>query len=157
MKNKLIIIVTVLSLIGISTSAQSINHTNKNRIDDLFKKFDNQYSPGAAVVIVKDGEIFYKNGYGIGVTSHKGHKVNLHSGHDAAYRAADLYFPEHNLGIAILSNFYSINPMEYGFKIADMFLEDKSVPNENETSNKQADDETDTDKSLSVQTKNLIV
>ena len=74
-------------------------------------------------------------GYGIGVTTHKGNKVILHSGHDAAYRAADLYFPEYNLGIAILSNFYSINPMEYGFKIADMFLEDKTVSHRSEEDN----------------------
>jgi CubicO group peptidase (beta-lactamase class C family) len=93
-------------------------------------------------------------GYGIGVTLHKGHKVNLHSGHDAAYRAADLYFPEHNLGIAILSNFYSINPMEYGFKIADMFLEDKTVSHQS-VDNKHTAKETEFEGNFSIQPKNL--
>jgi CubicO group peptidase (beta-lactamase class C family) len=93
-------------------------------------------------------------GYGIGVTSHKGHKVNLHSGHDAGYRAADLYFPEHNLGIAILSNFYSINPMEYGFKIADLFLEDKTVSHQSEN-NKPSAKETDSEGNFSIQPKNI--
>jgi hypothetical protein len=67
-------------------------------------------------------------GYGMGITTHKGLRVNLHSGHDAAYRAADLYFSEYKIGIAVLSNFYSINPMNYGFKIADIFLKDKFPP-----------------------------
>jgi len=93
-------------------------------------------------------------GYGIGVTSHKGHKVNLHSGHDAGYRAADLYFPEHNLGIAILSNFYSINPMEYGFKIADLFLEDKTVSHQTEN-NKHSIKKTKSEVNFSIQPKNL--
>ena len=66
-------------------------------------------------------------GYGLGVTTHNGNKVILHSGHDAAYRAADLYYPDEKLGIAILSNFYSINPLSYGFKISDLFLEDKMI------------------------------
>ncbi|MFC2104421.1 hypothetical protein ACFLS4_03600, partial [Bacteroidota bacterium] len=63
-------------------------------------------------------------GYGIGVTDYKGLKVVLHSGHDAAYRAADLYFPEYKTGIALLSNYYSINPMSSGFEIADIILKD---------------------------------
>ena len=97
-------------------------------------------------------------GYGIGVTSYKGHKVNLHSGHDAAYRAADLYFPEHKLGIAILSNFYSINPMKYGFKIADIFLENNAVSEKSKevrNSNKQLDKKTEPKENFSLSPKDL--
>jgi CubicO group peptidase (beta-lactamase class C family) len=93
-------------------------------------------------------------GYGLGVTSYKGNKVILHSGHDAGYRAADLYFPEYKLGLAILSNFYSINPMEYGFKIADMFLEDKTESFQSED-NKHAIKETEYEENFSIQPKNL--
>jgi CubicO group peptidase (beta-lactamase class C family) len=75
-------------------------------------------------------------GYGIGVTDYKGLKVVLHSGHDAAYRAADLYFPEYKMGIALLSNYYSINPMHSGFEIADIILKD-FIEEETVTSNEE--------------------
>ena len=45
-----------------------------------------------------------------------------HSGHDAAYRAFAAYFPDQRFGIAILSNFHSINPMDLGKKIVDIYL-----------------------------------
>jgi hypothetical protein len=61
-------------------------------------------------------------GFGIGVTEYMGLKVILHSGHDAGYRAFDAYFIDHKLGIVILSNFYSLNPSELGYKIAEIFL-----------------------------------
>ncbi len=77
-------------------------------------------------------------GYGIGVIDYKGLKVVLHSGHDAAYRAADLYFPEYKTGIALLSNYYSINPMRSGYEIADIILKDV-IEEEVVTSNKEED------------------
>jgi len=61
-------------------------------------------------------------GYGIGVLSYRGLRVCWHSGHDAAYRAFAAYFPDQKFGIAILSNFYSIDPMNSGKKIADVYL-----------------------------------
>ncbi len=67
-------------------------------------------------------------GFGIGVTNYKGLKVILHSGHDAGYRAYDAYFPEQKFGIAILSNFYSINPSLLGRKIADIYLANQFPP-----------------------------
>ena len=70
MRNKLMVITAVLFLISISVSAQSTNDSIKEKINDLFKEFDNQNSPGAAVVIVKDGKIFYKKEYGIYVELH---------------------------------------------------------------------------------------
>ena len=77
---------------------------------------------------LNNGEVL-DYGYGVGVTTHNGSKVILHSGQDAGYRAADLYYPDSKIGIAILSNFYSINPMSYGFKISDLFLENKTKAN----------------------------
>lgn len=39
--------------------------TPSEKVDELFTIWDNNYSPGAAVAIVKDGKIIYKKGYGI--------------------------------------------------------------------------------------------
>lgn len=72
---------------------------------------------------LNNGEVL-TYGYGIGVTEYKGMKTILHSGQDAGYRAIDIYFTEHKLGVAILSNFYSISPMELAHKIADIVLAD---------------------------------
>lgn len=79
---------------------------------------------------LNDGELL-DYGYGLGITNFRGHKVVLHSGQDAAYRVADFYFPGEKLGIAILSNYYSIDPLKYGYEIAGYFL--KEVSNANET------------------------
>ena len=65
MRRKLIVLTAVIFLFNISVSAQSSNDSIKEKINNLFKEFDNQNSPGAAVVIVKDGKIYYKREYGI--------------------------------------------------------------------------------------------
>lgn len=39
--------------------------TPNGKVDELFAVWDNNYSPGAAVAIVKDGKIIYEKGYGI--------------------------------------------------------------------------------------------
>jgi CubicO group peptidase (beta-lactamase class C family) len=67
-------------------------------------------------------------GYGIGVLSYRGLRVSWHSGHDAGYRAFAAYFPEQKFGVAVLSNFYSINPMNLGKKIADIYLSGQMSP-----------------------------
>jgi CubicO group peptidase (beta-lactamase class C family) len=67
-------------------------------------------------------------GYGIGVLSYRGLRVIWHSGHDAGYRAFAAYFPDQRFGVAILSNFYSINPMNSGKKIADIYLSGSMSP-----------------------------
>ena len=61
-------------------------------------------------------------GYGIGVLNHRGLRVCWHSGHDAGYRAFAAYFPGQRFGVAILSNFYSIDPQDMGKRIADIYL-----------------------------------
>lgn len=71
--------------------------------------------------------------YGIAVTTYKGLRINFHSGGDAGYRAYDAYFPDQRLGIAILSNFYSLNPQLLGLKIADLYLKDAFPPEQPKT------------------------
>ncbi len=61
-------------------------------------------------------------GYGIGILSYRGLRACWHSGHDAGYRAFAAYFPDQRFGLAILSNFYSINPMDMGKKISEIYL-----------------------------------
>ncbi|MHA2282483.1 MAG: serine hydrolase domain-containing protein [Promethearchaeota archaeon] len=39
-------------------------------IDDLFKEWDKTDSPGCALVIIKDGKIIYKKGYGMADLEH---------------------------------------------------------------------------------------
>lgn len=39
--------------------------TQPGRVDQIFAPWDNDYSPGATVSVVKDGEINYKKGYGL--------------------------------------------------------------------------------------------
>jgi CubicO group peptidase (beta-lactamase class C family) len=73
-------------------------------------------------------------GYGIGVLSYRGLRVCWHSGHDAGYRAFAAYFPDQRFGVAILSNFYSINPMNLGKKIADIYLSGSMSEAPSETS-----------------------
>jgi len=65
--------------------------------------------------------------YGIAVTKYKGLKVNFHSGSDAGYRAFDAYFPDQKLGVAVLSNSYSISAEKLGFQIAEIYLGDKII------------------------------
>jgi CubicO group peptidase (beta-lactamase class C family) len=71
-------------------------------------------------------------GYGIGVLSYRGLQVVWHSGHDAGYRAFSAYFPDQKFGIAVLSNFYSINPLNLGKKIADIYLSGSMSPESTE-------------------------
>jgi len=39
--------------------------TNEGRVDQLFTVYDSQHTPGAAVAIVSNGSVIYKNGYGM--------------------------------------------------------------------------------------------
>lgn len=72
-------------------------------------------------------------GYGIGILSYRGLRTSWHSGHDAGYRAFAAYFPDQKFGIAILSNFYSIHPMNLGKKIVDIYLADSMSSASSET------------------------
>jgi CubicO group peptidase (beta-lactamase class C family) len=39
--------------------------TTNEKVDELFTAWDNNYSPGAAIAVVKDGKTLYKKGYGM--------------------------------------------------------------------------------------------
>jgi len=72
-------------------------------------------------------------GFGLGITEYQGLKYVLHSGHDAGYRSYVGYFPEQKFGIVILSNIGSVNGMDLGRKIADIYLVNQFVPSETES------------------------
>lgn len=75
----------------------------------------------AATATLNSGQL-NDYGFGLGITTRHGLRVALHSGHDAAYRAAMLYFPDQQTGIAVLGNYYTLNAMEYGDKVAEIVL-----------------------------------
>ncbi len=94
-------------------------------------------------------------GYGIGVLSYRSLRVNWHSGHDAGYRAFTAYFPDQKFGIAVLSNFYSINPMNLGKKIADIYLFDSMSPASPEIPRTEEDQKPKPPRSFSLNKKQL--
>ncbi len=53
------------------TSAQESSDILLNKVDSLFANIDNTESPGAAVLIVKDGKILLNKGYGMANLEHK--------------------------------------------------------------------------------------
>jgi len=50
-------------------SSQSIEPTTR-QVDSLFAQWDTQESPGAAIAIIKEGEVLYKKGYGMANLDH---------------------------------------------------------------------------------------
>lgn len=54
-----------LSVIISCTKKDELNKELTHKVDSLFQKWDNDYSPGAAVAILKDGELIFKKGYGM--------------------------------------------------------------------------------------------
>jgi len=85
-------------------------------------------------------------GFGLGITEYKGLKYVLHSGHDAGYRSYVGYFPDQKFGVVILSNIGSINGMELGRQIADIYLKDQFVQSESESTEPDTDKEKDNSK-----------
>lgn len=66
MRIKLILLFIVLMLLSCSSTPQA-SIADKNRssqVDELFAKYNRPDSPGAAVLVVKDGEIMHSKGYG---------------------------------------------------------------------------------------------
>src|SRR6185437_8925833 len=62
MKLLLTLLLAACCLFG---SAQSRSGSMQTDIDSLFKAFDRPGSPGAAVLVVKDGRIAFEKGYGM--------------------------------------------------------------------------------------------
>jgi len=60
--------------------------------------------------------------FALSVGKHKGLKIIGHSGGDAGFRSYLMIFPEHDLGIAILSNAASFNTSRMARQVADIYL-----------------------------------
>lgn len=74
--------------------------------------------------ILADGnKIDYALGVGIG--SHRGLKTISHGGGDAGYRSFVVWFPEQELGVAVLSGLASFECSGAAFKVADSVLGNK--------------------------------
>ena len=71
-------------------------------------------------------------GYGLGlaVGTYRGAKLVGHGGSDAGFRSDVAWFPEHELGIVVLSNLASANPGGRTRRIADIVLADELAPQE---------------------------
>ncbi len=63
--------------------------------------------------------------FGLSIGPYRGLNTVGHAGGDAAYRSYVVWFPEQRFGVAVLSNFGSLNPNQMATKIADIYLADK--------------------------------
>jgi CubicO group peptidase (beta-lactamase class C family) len=61
---------------------------------------------------------------GVSIGSHRGFKTISHGGADAGYRSFVLWFPEQELGVAVLTGLASFDCPGTAFKVADALLED---------------------------------
>ncbi len=64
---------------------------------------------------------------GLIVSNYKGYKTVGHSGAHAGYRSNIIRFPDEHFSVVILANLASINPNSLSYKVADLFLKDKSI------------------------------
>jgi CubicO group peptidase (beta-lactamase class C family) len=101
---------------------------------DLVRWLDNFRDPkvgGAAAIariqergVLADGtKIDY--GLGISVEKYRGLPTLSHSGGDAGYRSEVLWFPEQQLGVAVVSNLGSFNPDQAARAVAAAYIGDK--------------------------------
>jgi len=77
--------------------------------------------------VLNDGETI---GYALGVSvgQYRGAATVGHGGADAGFRSNVMWFPEHQMGIAVLSNLASANPALRARQIADVVLDDVLEP-----------------------------
>ncbi len=68
---------------------------------------------------------------GVGLGSHRGLKTISHSGGDAGYRSFVVWFPEQELGVAVLTGLASFDCSGAAFKVAAIVLGDKLAPEAN--------------------------
>jgi CubicO group peptidase (beta-lactamase class C family) len=71
-----------------------------------------------------------KYGLGIALDSYRGLKTISHSGGDAGYRSDVIWFPEQELGVAVLSNLGSFNPDRTAKSVAEVYIGDKMTHQE---------------------------
>jgi CubicO group peptidase (beta-lactamase class C family) len=67
---------------------------------------------------------------GISIGNHRGLKTISHSGGDAGYRSFVVWFPEQELGVAVLTGLAIFDTAGAAFKMADAVLKDKLAPEE---------------------------
>jgi CubicO group peptidase (beta-lactamase class C family) len=65
---------------------------------------------------------------GVAVGKHRGLAVISHSGGDAGFRSHVAWFPEHKLGVVVLSNLGSFDPGAATYKAAAVYLGDVMAP-----------------------------
>lgn len=128
---------------GNSYAASPLNYANVGATSlfttagDLVKWLDNFREPrvGGAVAIARlqeqcvlsDGsKIDYGLGIGLGV--YRGLRTISHGGGDAGFRSLVLWFPDQQLGIAVVSNLGSFNAYQTANHIADIYLAGKMAP-----------------------------
>jgi hypothetical protein len=99
---------------------------------DLTKWLDNFREPkvgGAAAVARLQEQAVLKNGekvpyaLGVSIDRYRGLKTVSHDGGDAGYRSSVVWFPEQQLGIAVLSNLASFDTSDISNRVAAVFLE----------------------------------
>ncbi|HEV7358693.1 MAG TPA: serine hydrolase domain-containing protein [Steroidobacteraceae bacterium] len=106
---------------------------------DLVLWLDNFRDPrvgGAAAVarmqeegVLSDGtKIHY--GLGVALGTYRGLKTISHGGGDAGYRSQVIWFPEQELGVAVISNLGSFNPGNLSGSVAEVYIGDKMAPQE---------------------------
>jgi hypothetical protein len=77
--------------------------------------------------VLSDGKkIDYALGVAIG--EYRGLRTLSHAGGDAGYRSFVVWFPDHRLGISVLSNAGNFNPGSIANKVAEVYLGSKMAP-----------------------------
>ena len=87
--------------------------------------------------ILEDGT---KTHYGLGIAlnPYRGLKAISHGGGDAGYRSEVIWFPEQELGVAVVSNLGSFNPDQMAKSVAEVYIGDKMTPQEAKQSQAEA-------------------
>jgi len=65
---------------------------------------------------------------GLSIQTHNGYKTVEHSGADAGYRSIIIRFPEEHFSVIILANLANMNTRFFATRVADIFLENKRIP-----------------------------
>jgi CubicO group peptidase (beta-lactamase class C family) len=79
MKTLFILVLAIFSLNGYA----QISSTERTKIDEEFKQWNNSFSPGAALGIVKNGKLVYAKGYGMADLEHN---IPITGHNDILYR-----------------------------------------------------------------------
>jgi CubicO group peptidase (beta-lactamase class C family) len=67
---------------------------------------------------------------GLVIDRYRGWKTVWHTGGDAGYRTSILRFPDLHFSVIVLANAGDVNAEALSLKIADLYLDDKSVPSD---------------------------